>query len=52
MKNNKFFLKSLKSNVVLMNNFINNDNVELSIFFKKFVFNLIFDQKIYNVERV
>ena len=43
MKNNKFSLKSLKSNVILTNNFINDDNVKLSIFFEKFIFDLIFN---------
>ena len=42
-KDNKSFLKDLKSNIILANNFINDDNVTLSIFFKKFAFNLIFD---------
>ena len=43
MKNDRFFLKNLKSNVVLANDFINDDNVELSIFFEKSVFDLMFD---------
>ena len=42
-KNDKFFLKNLKSNVTLANNLINNDNVKLSIFFKRFILDLIFD---------
>ena len=50
-KNDKSFSKSLKSNVALINNFINDDNVKLSIFFKKFVFDLMFNQEIYDVEK-
>ena len=34
-----------------MNDFINDDNVTLSIFFKKFVFDLIFDREIYDVKK-
>ena len=43
MKDDKSFSKNLKSNVVLINDFINNDDVESSIFFKKFALDLIFD---------
>ena len=50
-KNDKSFSKSLKLNVALINNFINDDNVKLSIFFKKFVFDLMFNQEIYDVEK-
>ena len=42
-KDDKSFLKNLKSNVILMNDFINNDNVKLSTFFKRFVLDLMFD---------
>ena len=51
MNNNRFFSKNLKSNVVLINDFINNNNIILSIFFEKFVFDLMFDCKIYNIEK-
>ena len=43
MENNKSFSKNLKSNVVLINDFINDNNVKLSIFFKKFALDLIFN---------
>ena len=43
MKNNFFFLKDLKSNITLMNDFINDNNVTLSTFFKKFIFDLMFN---------
>ena len=42
-KNDKSSSKDLKSNVILTNNFINNDNVKLSIFSERFAFNLMFD---------
>ena len=42
-KNDKFFLKDLKSNIDLTNDFINDDDVKLSTFFKRFVFDLMFD---------
>ena len=42
-KDDKSFLKNLKSNVILMNDFMNNDNVKLSTFFKRFVLDLMFD---------
>ena len=42
-KNNNFFSKNLKLNVILTNNFMNNDNVKSSIFLKKFILDLIFD---------
>ena len=51
MNNNKFSLKYLKLNIILVNNFINNNNITLLIFFKKFIFDLIFDYKIYNIEK-
>ena len=35
INNDKFFFKNLKSNIILMNNFVNNDNITLSTFFKK-----------------
>ena len=52
MKNDKSSSKNLKSNIISTNNFINNDNVKLLILFKKFVFDLIFDQKVYDVEKI
>ena len=42
-KDDKSFSKNLKLNIILTNNFINDDNVKLSTFFERFVFNLIFD---------
>ena len=42
-KNDKSFSKNLKSNVVSINDFINNNNVKLSTLFEKFVFDLIFN---------
>ena len=50
-KNDKSFSKNLKSNVILTNDFINDDNVKLSTLFERFIFDLIFDQKIYDIER-
>ena len=50
-KNDKSFLKGLKSNVILINNFINNDNVKSSTLFKKSALDLIFDQKIYDIKK-
>ena len=35
MKNDKSFSKNLKSNITLTNDFINNNNIILSIFFLK-----------------
>ena len=43
MKNDKFFLKNLKSNVISANDFINDDDVELSILFKKSALDLMFN---------
>ena len=51
MNNDKSFSKNLKSNIVLINDFINNDNVTLLIFFKKFVFDLMFNREIYDIEK-
>ena len=42
-KNNKSFSKNLKSNVILINDFINNNNVKLSTFFERFALDLIFN---------
>ena len=42
-KNDKIFLKNLKSNIISMNDFINDDNVELSTLFKKSALDLIFN---------
>ena len=42
-KNDKFFSKNLKSNVVLANDFMNDDNVESSTFFERFIFDLMFN---------
>ena len=43
MKNDKSFSKDLKSNVILINDFINDDNVKLSTLFKRFALDLMFD---------
>ena len=43
--------KNLKSNIILANDFINNDNVTLLTLFKKFIFDLIFDREIYDIEK-
>ena len=51
MKNDKFFLKNLKSNVVLTNDFINNNNVILSTLFKKSALDLIFNREIYDIKK-
>ena len=42
-KNDKSFLKNLKSNIILINDFINDNNVKLSTFFKKSALDLMFD---------
>ena len=51
INSNKSFSKNLKSNIILTNNFINDNNVTLSTLFKKFDFNLIIDYEIYEIER-
>ena len=51
MKNDKSFSKNLKSNIILMNNFINDDNVKSLTSFKKFALDLIFNQKIYDIKK-
>ena len=42
-KDDKFFSKGLKSNVISTNDFINDDNVESSTPFERFALDLIFD---------
>ena len=42
-KDDKSSLKNLKSNIISMNDFINDDDVKLSIFFKRSAFDLIFN---------
>ena len=51
MNNDEFFFKSFKSKIVSTNNFIKNNNVKLSTFFEKFVFDLMFNREIYNIEK-
>ena len=41
MNNNKFSFKNFESKIISTNDFIKNDNVKSSIFFKKSIFNSI-----------
>ena len=46
-----FFFEKFELKVALANNFVNNDIIKISTLFKKFVFDLMFDREIYDIEK-
>ena len=51
MNNDEFFFENFESKIVLTNDFMKDDDIELSIPFKKFVLDSIFNREIYDIKR-